>query len=90
MILAIILIIVFYLLPAFSVYRYQVLAYSEDGIWYDTSYDMFFFWLMVIPVVNIAAFFALWFDEHPLSNKKKGLYEEIAEYIGEKFFNVKR
>lgn len=85
-----ILLVAFYFIPMVIVYRYIYIAYGEDGVWSDMDFDMFYFWIMVIPVVNVAGIFALWFHESPYKDTKEHPSDKIAKFIGKTVFNIKK
>jgi len=65
----IILIAIFYILPAFLYWNYIRIAYSKDGIWEDLKTEDFDIFIMFMPLFNIIAI-AEWFNWPRISNKK--------------------
>jgi hypothetical protein len=80
----IIAIVVFYILPAYSVWRYLHLAHSKGGIYESTSLAAPDFMIVIIPGVNWIASVDLWNSRHPLKSER-GRKPRFLYW----FFNIK-
>lgn len=78
----ILLILLLYILPGFTVWLYVHLAYSKGGIYEGLTVSQLHVALVFIPIVNLCAGVIFWMTNYPIET-------ENSNKLIHKFFKIK-